>query len=93
MPRVTTLTLIFMPSAVGYSTGFAGIDGIGISGATGMPFANGTVCCAETLAIRNVAANAAQVLRMKIPPRNAMPAAPRLSRSSPSARSAPAGSG
>ena len=47
IPRVTTETRIGIPSAVMYSTGRSGIAGIGISGATGMPFANGTVCCAE----------------------------------------------
>ena len=46
MPRVTTDTRIRWPSAVGYSTGLSGIGGIGISGATGMPFANGTCCWA-----------------------------------------------
>ncbi len=43
MPRATTDTRIGIPSAVMYSTGPSGIAGIGISGATGMPFANGTV--------------------------------------------------
>src|SRR5215203_2177486 len=46
MPRVTTDTRMRCPSAVGYSTGRSGNGGIGISGATGMPFANGTSCCA-----------------------------------------------